>query len=110
MPQSEAEYYAMLEQQAQEEDRFAQESMVRAAAQNEQWVAKWPNYCKSCCGWGGSKFTQHHDSGPGEQMFDLCEALPATQCHRCGEQGLDSEGNGPCKSCGWDFDDGLASV
>ena len=37
-----------------------------------------------------------------------CEALEIGVCHRCGKPGLDAEtGEGPCKYCGWDYDDGL---
>lgn len=83
----------------------------QADAYNEAWRAKWPNHCRKCGGWGGFSFTQRHDSGPGEQMFDLCEAVEdPCICHRCGEPGLDSDGNGPCTKCGWNYDDGLQEV
>ncbi len=74
------------------------------------WRAMWPNHCKACAGWGGATFFQSHPYGMGsaqEQMFDPCEApSSAAICHRCGEAGLTEDGEGPCKACGWNYDDG----
>jgi hypothetical protein len=91
--------------------RDAQEQQWAAEreAANAEWRARWPNHCSACSGWGGSHHTESHGfrHGAGEQIFDLCEAVPETQCHRCGEQGLSPEGEGPCTRCAWNFDDGL---
>lgn len=88
-------------------EQAARECAEQAAA----WRVKWPHHCKACDGWGGSSFTQSHGPGPGEQMFDVCEALPNMMtCHRCGKDGLsDTDGEGPCSHCGWDYDDGAPS-
>src|SRR6185295_15546488 len=75
-----------------------------------EWKAKWPRHCTLCGGWGGKTFYQSHGPGPSEQMFDLCvhdQDEDFSLCHRCGENGLTEDGEGPCKSCGWDFDDGI---
>jgi len=88
-----------------EEKRWIEE---RDAA-NAAWRARWPNHCPACRGWGGATHYESHGfrHGTAEQIFDLCDAIPETQCHRCGEHGLTEEGDGPCVRCGWNFDDGL---
>ena len=74
----------------------------------EAWIRRWPMHCRSCAGWGGSSFTQHHGYGHTENLFELCGAVPERTCHRCGEAGtLSEDGEGPCKSCAWSFDDGI---
>lgn len=89
----------------------AQEEMARyvrdCEQENREWEAKWPAHCKDCGGWGGSTHYEMHgfNYGPGEQIFDVCEAT--THCHRCGQDGLDDDLDGPCKFCGWNYDDGL---
>lgn len=79
--------------------------------QNQEWLDKWPNHCPKCKGWGGKTFYEAHPYGSttaDEPMFDVCEELDDIHtCHRCGKDGLDEDGNGPCNFCGWDFDDGL---
>ena len=83
--------------------------MPNATPAQSQWRGQWPAHCRSCGGWGGSHFTQGHgDGGPGEPMFEPCSAIadPLT-CHRCGEPGLAEDGEGPCKHCGWNYDDGV---
>lgn len=84
---------------------------IKAAA--EAWRAKWPAHCTRCRGWGGFGFTEMHGftHGAGEQMFDLCDALPDVHtCHRCGAAGLNEEGEGPCTACGWNCDDGVPEL
>lgn len=71
-------------------------------AQYDAWIARWPLYCTNCHGWGAV----------GEDC--ACEdCVDEGKCPRCGEPGLTSEGRGddttgegPCKSCGWNYDDG----
>lgn len=78
-------------------------------AQAAEWRTKWPNHCKSCGGWGGSAYTEMHGfkGGSGETIADPCGALPETACHRCGApDGLTADSEGPCRHCGWNFDDG----
>jgi hypothetical protein len=92
-----------------EEDEKALAAQIALAA--VEWKAKWPNHCPACGGWGGITFHQSHPYGMGsasEQLFDECQAIEnPTTCHRCGEDGLNEDGEGPCKACGWDFDDGV---
>lgn len=94
------------EQQAAQERQWAAER----SAVNSKWKAKWPNHCSACGGWGGA--TSHQSVPYGATtaampIFDICDALPETQCHRCGQHGLTQESDGPCSFCGWNFDDGL---
>jgi len=88
-------------------DKEAYEKTMQAAA---TWRARWPNHCKACGGWGGTTFNQTHPYGSTttqEQIHDPCEATASVEtCHRCGHDGLDADGNGPCKHCGWNYDDG----
>lgn len=100
--QSAAEY----EQQAAH-DRLLAEQRDTA---NAEWRAKWPNHCTRCGGWGGATGYQSVPYGSttaSMPIFDVCEALPETQCHRCGRHGLNDESEGPCSFCGWNFDDGM---
>jgi len=95
-----------IEREREAERQRAQQVAVAAAA----WRKAWPNHCAACRGWGGSPFTEMHGFkfGPGEQLFDPCQALPnPATCHRCGQDGLDEDGEGPCKHCGWNCDDGV---
>lgn len=78
----------------------------------KEWAAKWPNHCTKCNGWGGFWFEERHgfSHGAGEMLCDPCDAGEPTMCHRCGEHGMDEDGNGPCKKCGWNCDDGMPEV
>jgi hypothetical protein len=73
----------------------------------EAWKARWPNYCRTCGGWG---LLQYGDAQTGESTAERCDALPLSTCHRCGApDGLDPKdevGLG-CSRCGWNFDDGV---
>lgn len=73
----------------------------------EAWKVRWPNHCKACGGWGVFHYAT---ADTGETTPTLCDALPAGTCHRCGDpQGLDpdDEVRAPCRSCGWNHDDGV---
>jgi hypothetical protein len=72
-------------------------------ADSAAWRARWPHACVKCGGWGGR--TLFSNSLFEQDDFDVCEALPEAICHRCGKPGL-NEGEGPCKHCGWNYDDG----
>ena len=77
------------------------------AAISSVWNTKWKHHCTGCGGWGGWTFFQRHAPElPEERLFDPCEALPANTCHRCGQDGLTGDGEGPCSRCGWNYDDG----
>lgn len=77
---------------------------------SEEWRSLWPHHCKTCHGWGGaiSYQSQPYGAGPAqESIFDPCDAPPRIEtCHRCGQDGLSSDGDGPCSFCGWNYDDG----
>jgi len=74
-----------------------------------EWKQRWPKYCKNCKGYG--QFYQASDFyDPGG--IDPCEMCTAHEgdgphCARCGENGLEEDGSGPCTSCGWNYDDGI---
>jgi hypothetical protein len=75
-----------------------------------EWEAKWPHHCTKCGGWGGSSYVEMHGFkyGPGETIFEPCQEFEdLTICHRCGEHGLKEDGEGPCRACGWNYDDGI---
>lgn len=74
-----------------------------------QWEKRWPNHCEKCGGWGVIDCGQRHPYGMGsayESMTELCEALDADICHRCGKSGRDEDGEQPCPHCGHFYDDG----
>lgn len=90
-------------------EQYERERAVKIAAEAAAWKAKWPGHCAACGGWGGSTFQQSHPYGMGsasETLFEPCDALPETQCHRCGEHGMQEGDDGPCIFCGWNADDG----
>lgn len=87
-----------------------QQHSAQVAAAASAWIQRWPAHCKSCGGWGASSYEESHGfKGGGTETFtDPCEAPPGLQtCHRCGYDGLDTEGAGPCIACGWNYDDGM---
>jgi hypothetical protein len=103
-PEDLAQLNAWHEDEAREQAK--EEERCRAVeARNAQWTETWPNHCRQCGGWGATG-TGSTWADPGDSS-DPCDALPETTCHRCGEDGLDEDGNGPCTRCGWNFDDGL---
>lgn len=68
---------------------------------SEDWRNRWPNHCRECGGWG-------RVASPDEDF--ICYAYYDWRiCHRCGRNGLLEDGTGPCKVCGWNYDDGLSS-
>ena len=75
---------------------------------DRRWKKKYPDYCRKCSGWGLGYYYaatrwEPEDWGP-------CESLDNFEiCHRCGKHGLDEDGNGPCKHCNWEYDDGLSN-
>ncbi len=91
-------------------DLAAEKSQAEAVAvAAAAWRSAWPNHCTACSGWGGTSYLEMHGfrGGSGEQVFDPCGALPrASTCHRCGQDGLSEDGDGPCRHCGWNYDDG----
>ena len=97
-----------------EDEETYQQCAERIAKESAAWQQAWPNHCKACGGWGGANINQSHPYGSGtatETLFDPCGAIenPAT-CHRCGQDGLSEDGEGPCKYCGWNYDDGDPTV
>ena len=80
----------------------------------EAWRERWPNYCRSCNGWGQTVFYQSVPYGATvayEPITDPCDCALGDQCARCGKpDALDEEGEGPCIFCGWNYDEGTPSV
>lgn len=84
----------------------------------KEYKNKWPNYCRSCGGWGGSVFYQSHPYGStyaNEEMWDPCtDCIEDGKCPRCGWEMPEDEFEetlefGVCRKCGWreDKPDGL---
>jgi hypothetical protein len=105
MTEEESQYWDDVERG----EGIAAEHMAKVDAENVEWKKKWSNYCTACSGWGGHTFHESHGDryAPPETLFDICGALEPTQCHRCKEHGLSEDSEGPCKFCGWNFDNGL---
>lgn len=79
--------------------------------EQKEWIAKWPNYCRNCKGWGG--FMSHYDPSPSGvslssgymEDFDTCIVCADNfLCSRCMTKNPAwEEGNEtPCINCGWD--------
>ena len=91
---------------SEECQRLTAEYQAKYAA----WVETWPDYCRTCHGAGqfssGGTFWEPPDVEP-------CEACTEKGiCARCLRPGLTSEeagdgttGEGPCRFCGWNYDD-----
>jgi hypothetical protein len=96
----------------EQEQMNAHYASVKAV--NDAWIAKWPNYCRSCGGWG-VHYTPGQYSGPPERCYpeevDPCDALPDGMCHRCRAMEYTmrfvDKDNPLCLVCGWSCDDGL---
>lgn len=110
---TEEQWYA----ETAEEDAEMRRYWAEIEECNKAWVFQWPNHCASCGGWGCSNYPATGPSysygGPGG--FDVCEALPEGTCHRCGMEDAMLLVTGdfkflPCKFCGWNFDDGVATA
>jgi hypothetical protein len=94
--------------------------MVEIQRGAELWKKRWPNHCRHCGGWGGTSYPAtgpSYSCGGEPGGFDLCEAEPFCSqnlCHRCGGY-LDTPNEdvcetGPCRECGWNYDDGVPGI
>jgi hypothetical protein len=78
-----------------------------------EWRQRWPNHCAKCHGAGEFSWSESVPYGSttaSMPMADPCdECTYIGKCARCGEFGLrgseDDGFEGPCKACGWNFDD-----
>ena len=81
------------------------------AARNAEWTRQWPKHCNKCGGWGVFTYEQGHPYGMTtayETMTDPCDCTADGRCARCGKaDALGEECDGPCKFCGWNYDDGV---
>ena len=72
------------------------------------YEAQWPNYCRTCRGWG---VTRYYDDPIGEQwssshwFSEPCDDC-AGRCPRCGADWpeTDEEMERPCPACSWKYD------
>lgn len=87
---------------------------VRCADERGSLIAAyaetWPRHCQRCKGRGAFGHTDMQTGFPDVELCPVCAETGT--CARCGEQGLtsedrgdDSTGDGPCKACGWNYDD-----
>ena len=66
----------------------------------DEYIAKWPLYCKKCEGWGGRTIPATYEE---PEDFDECSAcLSKGHCPRCGKT-LD-DGAVDCVFCNWLLD------
>lgn len=79
------------------------------------WVDRWPDACDNCGGHGAFHFHGDRYTPPYSDPCDTC--TDKGLCARCGKPGLTSEergdsstGDGPCKECGWNYDDALPAM
>ena len=64
------------------------------------WRRTWPNYCRSCNGWGGAV------PAGGDVVTDPCEDC-LDRCSRCGADMFKDSERRSCNACGWNYMDGL---
>ena len=104
-------------ERSEEDDREDQVYYQAYVDNLNVWLAKWPNFCRSCGGWGVHHYTMYHDGPryPGEHMMDPCDCTQSRpegpqKCPRCAELGLWNDCTGPCSFCGWNYDDGYPEL
>jgi hypothetical protein len=74
---------------------------------HDEYVEKWPNYCRKCGGAGEVSRTENQSPiGSGlvwlETLYEFCEhCIGNAVCPRCGKQLPDESGE--CAHCGWDY-------
>lgn len=97
--------------------RFCKEQFAKHDKIVAEYQKRWPNYCRSCNGWGGT-YSQYDPSPAGVSLspgyileFDTCPScLEEGVCPRCGETSslieLDVEDGDDihCPECGWRSD------
>lgn len=69
-----------------------------AASKRAAWLTQWPHACERC-----------HGGGQGIRVAgerEVCACVAARQCPRCmAAEALDEDRNGPCRACGWNYND-----
>jgi DNA-directed RNA polymerase subunit RPC12/RpoP len=80
---------------------------------SQEYISRWPNYCKQCWGWGYISWTEY-----GQQFMEECECV-WTKCPRCGTNNptgrldhKDEVRTIVCQKCGFllHFTDGLQTL
>jgi hypothetical protein len=80
------------------------ERQDRQAEIRQAWLRAWPKHCTVCEGAGAFHTPGSYWEPPSDEPCEHCTGQGI--CARCGaEDGLDEDGNGPCKVCGWNYDD-----
>jgi len=79
------------------------------------WKQRWPNHCDNCLGAGAFVVPGDWWTPDMQEPCGVCS--DQGRCARCGEEGLTSEergdvttGEGPCRSCSWNYDDECPSI
>jgi hypothetical protein len=90
------------------EEEFNYEAEVaRVKTDIEAWHKEWPKTCKTCRGWGGTEVSGNYWNPPEFWFCSRLENDTTLTCCRCGQaEALTEDLEGPCKWCGWNFDDG----
>lgn len=74
------------------------------------WLEMWPNHCRTCRGRGRYIPNDEDEDGFGCGCIPRFKHCPGCTAHgicaRCGQSSLGDE-DGPCNSCGWDYNDSL---
>lgn len=97
---------------AQQTPQDYEESFNEYCAQvkqaQDEYVARWPQHCRKCHGWGAFSWYENHGvPGPGEQLSEPCDGCTASEehgpqrCPRCYTRTLAEDGSGNCAACGW---------
>ena len=73
------------------------------------WQEKWPWYCRVCRGYGMVGWPESRDRPAACDPCDGC--TEGGHCARCGAaNSLSSDGEGPCRACGWNYNDALPEI
>lgn len=91
------------------------EAFARHGLAMVTFAVKWPDYCRSCEGWG--YFSHSYDPSPAGVSLgsgfmveaDPCDACTGAdphpfcaRCHAVNDQWLEGE-DSPCTACGWNW-------
>ena len=69
------------------------------AVERTEYQETYPNYCKTCQGWGSFK----SPASPHDHVEGCKECITNRRCPRCGENALNKMDT--CGKCGWYWDD-----
>jgi hypothetical protein len=75
-------------------------AFARYAEEEKAFAALWPDYCRTCYGYG--EVGGGIDRDTGMSLADACPTCAEKgNCPRCAKPLEDESGETPCPSCGW---------